>query len=53
MKLIDREIKRYKEIGIGWAIVGATIALAFFNLWIPFCKRLWPAYMQFGADYEL
>ena len=53
MFLIDREIKRYREIGIGWTIVGTTIALAFFNFWMPFCKLLWPTYMQIGIDFEL
>ena len=53
MKLLERKFKRYRQMGPGWILVSSLLALCFFNLWMPFCKLLWPSYMQLAETYQL
>jgi hypothetical protein len=51
--MLKYEIRRYQKNGVANTALAALIAAIFFFFWIPFCKLLWPAYMQVGRDLGL
>lgn len=52
-EIIRYEIIRYKNNGVANTVLAILIASTFFYFWMPFCKLLWPAYMQAGSDLGL
>ena len=51
--ILQREINRYRTNGLGNTLVALAINVTFFLTWFPFCRLIWPRYMQIRQDYNL